>query len=413
MKRIAFTILIIAAASSITNAKYSGGSGTDNDPYLIATAEDMNQIGQDQNDWNKCFKMTANVNLCAYSGTVFNRIGINIMPNNKAFSGVFNGNGHTIWNFTYTKDDDYTGIFGAVSATGRIENVSLSDVNITGHNYVGGLIGYNKGTIYKCNTTGKVASPNQTYDIGGLAGFNTGDINNCYSISAVTSGDGAGHIGGLAGENAGNIDNCYAAGNINGGYASGSLGGLAGNNTGSISNCYATGSVNGGDQSEKLGGLVGFNDGNSISNCYSTGNVTGGVESSSLGGLAGENSGSISSSYFLTSEPNNDCGTPLPDPNMKQQSSFAGWDFVWETANGTDDIWAICEDVNYPKLTWQFLPGDSDNDKDVDFFDFGRLGMKWQQAETNLYCGGMDLTGDGRVDWKDIVIMCNHWLEGT
>jgi hypothetical protein len=353
MKRIAFTILIIAAATSITNAKYSGGSGADNDPYLIATAEDMNQIGQDQNDWNKCFKMTADVNLCAYSGTQFSRIGIDI-PH--AFSGIFNGNGHTIWNFTYTAENsDYTGIFGAVSATGRIENVSLSDVNITGHNYVGGLAGYNEGTIYKCNTTGKVASPNQTYDIGGLAGFNSGDINNCYSISAVTSGDGAGLIGGLAGENAGNISNCYSMGTIVCGYPPGDT-----------------------------------------------------------GGLTGDNSGSISSSYFLdTSGRDNGYGTPLKDEQMKQQSSFAGWDFVWETANGTDDVWAICEDVNYPKLTWQFLPGDSDNDKDVDFVDFGRLGMKWRQAETNLYCGGMDLTGDGWVDWEDIVIMCNHWLEGT
>ncbi|MCX5632333.1 MAG: hypothetical protein NTW93_01435 [Phycisphaerae bacterium] len=407
MKQIFFAILIITLASLITNAKYSGGSGTDNDPYLIATAEDMNQIGQDQNDWDKHFKMTADVNLIAYSGTGFNCIGTD---DKHAFSGVFNGNGHTIWNFTYTtQSDDYIGIFGAVSTAGRIENVSLVDVNITGHNYVGGLTGYNDGTIYNCNSTGKIFGPNGTQYIGGLAGYNSGDINNCYSTSAVTGSDWSGFIGGLAGENAGNISNCYATGNVAGEYSSGAIGGLVGFNTGDINNCYSMGTIVGGDLSSDIGGLAGNNSG-SISNCYAAGSVNG---EDNLGGLAGENYGNISSSYFPTSEPNNGYGTPLTVGQMKQQNSFAGWDFVWETANGTDDIWAICEDVNYPKLTWQFLPGDSDNDKDVDFLDFGRPGLKWQQAETNLYCGGMDLTGDGWVDWEDIVIMCNHWLDGT
>ncbi|MGB8226826.1 MAG: GLUG motif-containing protein, partial [Sedimentisphaerales bacterium] len=375
-------------------------------------AEDMNQIGQNQDDWDKQFKMTADVNLGAYSGTEFHRIGIReIYP----FNGVFDGSKHTIWNFTYTAENsDYIGIFGAVGAAGRIENVSLRDVNITGRNYVGGLTGNNKGNITNCDSTGKAASPNSTQYTGGLTGFNSGDINNCYSTSAVTSGDNSAYIGGLTGENSGNISNCYSMGTVAGGGWSGDIGGLTGYNTGNISNCYATGNVNGGYASSGLGGLVGENDSGIISNCYATGSVNGGDASENLGGLAGANySGSISSSYFLTSEPNNGCGTPLTDANMKQQSSFVGWDFVWETANGTDDIWAICEDVNYPKLARQFVPGDSDNDKDVDLVDFARLGLKWRQANTNLYCGGMDLTGDGWVNWKDILIMSDHWLEGT
>ncbi len=53
------------------------------------------------------------------------------------------------------------------------------------------------------------------------------------------------------------------------------------------------------------------------------------------------------------------------------------------------------ECVDYPKLAWQFIPGDSDNDKDVDFVDFARMGLKWLRADSNLYCGGMDLTDDG------------------
>jgi hypothetical protein len=98
---------------------------------------------------------------------------------------------------------------------------------------------------------------------------------------------------------------------------------------------------------------------------------------------------------------------------MRTESIFtnAGWDFVWETVNGTKDIWAICEGASYPKLAWQFIPGDFDNDRNVDFFDFARMSVKWMRADSNLYCGGTDLTGDGRVDWSDLDILCDQWLK--
>jgi hypothetical protein len=40
---------------------------------------------------------------------------------------------------------------------------------------------------------------------------------------------------------------------------------------------------------------------------------------------------------------------------MQTESTFtsAGWDFIGETANGTDDIWTIWEGAYYPRLTWE------------------------------------------------------------
>ncbi len=105
-----------------------------------------------------------------------------------------------------------------------------------------------------------------------------------------------------------------------------------------------------------------------------------------------------------------DSGMPLTDEQMKQQASFVGWDFVWETANGTEDIWAICEGASYPKLACQFIPGDFDNDKKVDFVDFARLAVKWRQTDSTLYCGGADLTGDGVVDFNDLAFFAAQWL---
>jgi hypothetical protein len=291
-------------------AKYSGGTGEPNDPYLIFTAEDMNQIGRNYTDWEKHFKLTADINLSDYTGTQFSRIGTD---EKHAFSGVFDGNGHTISCFTYTAvSGNYVGVFGNISDAGRVENVSLVDVNVTGNNNVGGLVGCNNGTISNCNSTGTV-SGSQDY-VGGLVGYNYGgsitdcyatgtvsgsrdyvgglvgendggSISNCYSTGTIS---GSGGVGGLAGVNwGGSISNCYSTGTITGGDYSDYLGGLVGDNYGIISDCYSTGSVTGGDYSYYLGGLVGSGDSGNISNCRSTGNVTGGDDSDYLGGLVG------------------------------------------------------------------------------------------------------------------------------
>jgi hypothetical protein len=107
-------------------------------------------------------------------------------------------------------------------------------------------------------------------------------------------------------------------------------------------------------------------------------------------------------------------GTGKTTAQMQTQSTFtdAGWDFVWETTNGTADIWAICEGVSYPKLAWQFIAGDFDNNRKVDFADFALMGNKWMQADSNLYCGGSDLTGDGLVDLEDLAALTENWLQG-
>ena len=304
-------LLSFSILSGSVQAKYSGGSGEPNNPYLISTPADMNQIGRNYTDWDKCFKLTADINLSAYTGTQFSRIGTD---DKHAFSGVFDGNGHTISGFTYTAPTrDYIGVFG--DNRGIIENVSLVDVNITGRSYVGGLVGYLEGSdeggwISNCNSTGVTRGGDNSRYIGGLVGCaSTYEywcyINNCYSTSAVTGGNGSAYLGGLVGQIVnGDISNCSSTGAVTGGNGSYDLGGLVGGigstgsneygSEGDISNCYSTGTVTGGDDSYDLGGLMGGigstgNDASygNISDCYSTGNVAGGYNSNSLGGLVG------------------------------------------------------------------------------------------------------------------------------
>ena len=56
-------------------AQYAGGSGASDDPYLIASAEQMNTIGLDPNNWDKHFKLIADIDLSDYQERRFNIIG--------------------------------------------------------------------------------------------------------------------------------------------------------------------------------------------------------------------------------------------------------------------------------------------------------------------------------------------------
>ena len=73
---------------SSAQAKYGGGGGTAQDPYSIYTAEQMNAIGAEPNDWDKHFKLMADIDLSQFTGAEFNIIGTAADP----FTGYFNGN---------------------------------------------------------------------------------------------------------------------------------------------------------------------------------------------------------------------------------------------------------------------------------------------------------------------------------
>jgi hypothetical protein len=467
---VSLAMFFLAVLPNYGITKYSGGSGTPDAPYLIYTAAEMNQIGLNFADWDKHFKLMADINLSAYTGTQFNRIGTD---DRHAFSGVFNGNGHKISNFTYTAPTgSYIGIFGHISSTAKIEKVALVNTNVTGSEFVGGLVGYNEGVISNSSVAGTVSG---NYDIGGLAGYSDGSINNCLSTATVTGGGNSSSIGGLTGVNGGSISNCISAGSVSSGISSSYIGGLVGQSYyGIVSNSCSTAIVTGGSSSYCLGGLAGYNaNGSTITSCWAGGNVSGGTSVNSVGGLVGENtqsgvitdcyatagvaadydvgglvgmndhgtitncyaSGSVSANQFFggllgwnyfgtTSNSFWDTnssgqswsagGTGKTTAEMKTKSTFtgAGWDFVGETANGTNDIWAICEGVSYPRFVWQFIAGDSDNDGDVDFADFARMGLKWRQTETITYCSGRaDFTGDGLVNLNDLAALADNWLQ--
>lgn len=137
--------------------------------------------------------------------------------------------------------------------------------------------------------------------------------------------------------------------------------------------------------------------------------------------LCGRNwAGSISNCYFLApldgGGPDNRYGSPLTDDQMKQQSSFVGWDFVSENENGTADIWRMCVDgVEYPKLSWQFMSADFLCLDGVNFIDYTFFAKRWMDTNCgdSNDCDGCDLDFSDTVDANDLQIFCSHWLEGT
>jgi len=158
-------------------ARYSGGTGEPNDPYRIGTAEDLNDIGNYVEDYNKCFVMTADINLADYTGDSFNIIG----TSSNHFAGVFDGNGHSISNFCGTE-----GLFERIDEHGVVRNTSLIDVNMTG-DQPGGMVGANNGVISNCSVTGKVTG---IYCVGGLVGWSIGVVEDS-STDCIVNGDDA------------------------------------------------------------------------------------------------------------------------------------------------------------------------------------------------------------------------------
>ncbi|MCL5953841.1 MAG: filamentous hemagglutinin N-terminal domain-containing protein [Nitrospirae bacterium] len=244
-----------------------------------------------------------------------------------AFTGTFNGNGHVVSGYTIgTSTKSYSancdaGFIGYLESGGKVENLGVSGTiyannsycvggvvganfgmvensyntgSVTGHRYVGGVVGDNCGTgaiVENSSNTGKVSG--DAY-VGGVVGYNcSGKVEYSSNTGSVTgSGSSDDYVGGVVGYNNGTgaiVENSYNMGKVSGcGY----VGGLVGDNSsGTVESSYNTGSVSG--KGFAVGGLVGCNDG-MVTTSYNTGSVTG---SSSVGGGVGVNYSNVESSY--------------------------------------------------------------------------------------------------------------------
>ncbi len=317
-------VVYLSTTVPILAQSYSGGSGTSGDPYQIASKTDLKYLSEHSGEWSKYFIQTVDISFSASdfqvggdfynSGNGFKQIGSFTI----GFSGVYNGNYHTISGVYIVGADYCIGFFGKISSSQNpaVTNLGLIDVNISNllFSYTGALAGL----------------------VGGGA-----SISNCYSTGTINSGD---YAGGLVGDlNASSVTSCYSSVNVRGKSGKSAFGGLIGDaeNGSSITNCYATGSVDS-STSSNLGGLVGILANSTVANSYAAGVVAHG---SFYGGFIGTTGGSTITNCFYNSDSTNVStgGTAEPTDSLKTASTFT--DRAWDFTN----TWQITN-ANYPTL---------------------------------------------------------------
>lgn len=259
----------------------------------------LNQLLSLNNNLSGVYILATDIDL---SGVTWTPIGDSATT---SFTGILKGNGYTISGLTITDSSaSALGLFGYTNGA-TISSLNLTDVNIvagTGNLYVGSLAGYSgTGTsITGCSSSGTITASGDGSTVGGLVGYNAGSIENSSNTGIVTITGTGSQAGGLTGLNAvdGNITSSYNTASVTSDADSNFIGGLVGENDGSISSSNNSGAMKTttAATNNKVGGLIGINN-STITDSYNTGTVTGSADNSNVGGLAGTNNSTITNSY--------------------------------------------------------------------------------------------------------------------
>ena len=250
--------------------------------------------------WNEAAQKDPSIN-CTLSADI-NMAGKEWTPigtdENNSYNGTFDGNGKTITGLTVNQSEkNYAGLFGCLGSDGKVQNLTLENVHISGVFYVGSVVGTNFGTVSGCTASGNITGTESC--IGGVVGQNKGTVTGCTVSGNISSNQ---YTGGVVGENFGTVSACYHA-------------------TGDV-----TGNIN------YVGGVVGWNYYGTVTACYHVnGNVT--ATYNWVGSVAGYNGGvgSVTACYWNDS----------PDPGIGYDNGSGQATKV----DGTDVTWADAVDA--------------------------------------------------------------------
>lgn len=272
----------------------------------------------------------------------------------RPYTGTFDGNNKTIRGLEINQSGtDNVGLIGYLGSEGKVQNVVLANISVSGANYVGGIAGQTDGTVENCSVNGTVTGQNQT---GGIVGRNFSTISGCSAEGTVTGNINVGGISGLCVPNydtgtdsliGSTIEGCHSTADVSG---ISSVGGVVGNlgNGCSLMACYSTGDVTATitDGYAHVGGVVGINSQGTVTACYhATGEITS-LGGSRIGGIVGENYiGTVAACYWennLNSGTGSNSGTDdthkvgvtdvtwldaVAQMNTALQSAGSGWHY--------------------------------------------------------------------------------------
>lgn len=257
-KRLLALLLVLAMVFSLMPAALAAdtlsGSGTEDDPYLLATAADLKAFRDMANaeaSSKLCATLTADIDLGGEAWTPFEPSSGYV---SEAYAGTFDGANHTIKGLSVNStSSNGVGLFGTVCGA-TIKNLKVEgNVSASNSAFVGGIVGKTQtsATIDSCSFAGTVTSTKKNGSAGtagiiGRVNAGTVTITNCANTAAIngTSAIAAGILGN-GGSNKVTIENCYNTGAISGQYyASGICGGSTIKaQTSSIRNCYNSGTI--------------------------------------------------------------------------------------------------------------------------------------------------------------------------
>ena len=208
--------------------------------------------------------------------------------NNTEYIGTINGGGHTITGLHINNNSDDQGFISALGEGGTVKNLTFADVHMTAGQYSGVVAGNSKGTIENCHVTSGVNSYiHGSLCVGGIVGYNVGSVTGCTNSTTVSAS--GRWVGGIAGHGTDDavITNCTNNGTVSG--ADQYVGGIVGKSYGSVTNCTNSGTVSG--TAYYVGGIAGWHYFVPITNCTNSGTVSG--TDSYVGGIAGGISHSV------------------------------------------------------------------------------------------------------------------------
>lgn len=363
MKKRALSLLMaFIMVIGLLPATVRAAEGTADDLIEISSEAGLKDFRNKVNagEKNLCAKLTKDITL----SEDWTPISSNAQYPSEAFSGIFDGNGHTIKGLRINASTAYQGFFAYTNGA-TIKNLTIDGSVTSSENYVGGIVGNAPNTtIQNCLFSGSVTTTkNKGAYVGGIAGYAGGSstaakttITGCVNKATVT-GEATDNAGGIAGyAQFGTISYCYNTGKVSGktGYAAGIVGSL-----------YKKSAIN-----------YSYDIGNSLTNVYgfkyTNAKVTNSYVGNGASNLLNEGDGNIS---FVADENNINNGYPIlswqktsgggelepPKPGI----SISGTKTLWTVAGGTNATQATLT-VSYadmgdekPAVTWGY-PAESD-----------------------------------------------------
>lgn len=313
--------------------------------YTVTTADGLKNVAKLVNEEGK-----TDINITLDTDLTLTGEWTPIGTESQPYTGTFDGGNHTITGLKIDQSGtDNVGLIGRLGSGGKVQDVTLTEVNVTGGTYVGGIAGQTDGTVENCSVNGTVTGQNQT---GGIVGRNFSTISGCSAEGTVTGNTNVGGISGLCVPNydtgtssliGSTIEGCHSTAAVSG---ISSVGGVVGNlgNGCSLMACYSTGNVTATITygHANVGGVVGINGQGTVTACYhATGEITSSV-GDRIGGIAGCNDqGTFTACYW---------------ENNQEQGTGSG--STGGTAKVTDGNWQKAADAMNTALnseSWKYV----------------------------------------------------------